>query len=421
MPQVTSRNRFFLAALAVLLVLATLPLAAQQRVDLSRLVVVGDSLSAGYQNGSLLETQQVNGYANLVAKQTGVPLFLPLIKDPGVPPVLQLVSVNPLVILPSTDPIPSMPRVDPLQQATDLAVPGANVSDALNKVPFAATTDDYVMTNLVLGFPGALAMPPVLKTQVQWAQALQPTTIILWIGNNDALGAAISGNDNFTPVPEFADSYGKVVDALASTKATLVIANIPDVTSIPFLFSVPKLAALFGVPEAVIMFRLGLQPGDYVTLDFLSDAATIVQTGTGALPDNAVLTATEAANVSAAVDAYNLIIKSEAQRVGAALVDIHELFADIGQRGYVVNGQRLNTGFLGGIFSLDGIHPTNTGYAVVANEFIKTMNRTFDVDIPPVAVAKIAKTDPLILPGVGHPAKAFRKGSLDPMHKVLTH
>ena len=39
---------------------------AGDRLDLSRLVVVGDSLSAGYQNGSLLDSQQVNGYASVV-------------------------------------------------------------------------------------------------------------------------------------------------------------------------------------------------------------------------------------------------------------------------------------------------------------------------------------------------------------------
>jgi len=48
-----------------------------QKADLSRLVVVGDSLSAGFQNGSLLDSQQVHGYANLVAQQAGANLRLP--------------------------------------------------------------------------------------------------------------------------------------------------------------------------------------------------------------------------------------------------------------------------------------------------------------------------------------------------------
>src|ERR1035437_1877130 len=61
-------------------------------------------------------------------------------------------------------------------------------------------------------------------------------------------------------------------------------------------------------------------------------------------------------------------------------------------------GQRLTTGFMGGLFSLDGIHPTNTGYAIIANEFIKTMNRSLLAGIPPVSVEQVNKTDPLIFP-----------------------
>src|ERR1039458_9570765 len=58
-------------------------------------VVIGDSLSAGFQNGSLLDSQQPNGWASLVAKQANFSLALPLIFSPGVPAVLQLVSLGP--------------------------------------------------------------------------------------------------------------------------------------------------------------------------------------------------------------------------------------------------------------------------------------------------------------------------------------
>src|SRR6266545_2943999 len=48
------------------------------------------------------------------------------------------------------------------------------------------------MTDLVLGLPGLLG--GVLRSQVEWAEALAPTTIIVWIGNNDALNAAIASD-----------------------------------------------------------------------------------------------------------------------------------------------------------------------------------------------------------------------------------
>src|SRR5260370_11346597 len=82
--------------LLIALVALALPTQAQKRADLTRLVVVGDSLSAGFQNGSLLDSQQVHGYAKLLAKQarTNLP-FLPLISFPGVPNVLELISPGP--------------------------------------------------------------------------------------------------------------------------------------------------------------------------------------------------------------------------------------------------------------------------------------------------------------------------------------
>lgn len=421
----SSTARKFASAAVVmtlLLLVAWLPAAAEHRADLSRLVVVGDSLSAGFQSGSLLHTQQVHGYAKLIARQAHVPLVLPLIADPGVPPVLQLISVNPLLIAPSIQPIPPMPRLNPTKQATDLAVPGANVSDVLNKVPTGSSAPQDVLTNLVLGFPGLLETPPAAMTQVEWAQTLKPTTIILWIGNNDALGAATNGSDAVTPVADFAFSYAKIMDELATTNATLIIANIPDVTAIPFFVPLDTVAAELGVPVSLLTSFFGLQEGDFVTLDNVALVAERLKTNTpGPLPDDAVLTKAEAAVVSAAIDQYNAIIASEAKRVGATLVDIHALFVKTKARGYVVDHRKLTTDFLGGIFSLDGIHPTNTGYAVVANEFIKDMNRKLGLHIPLVDVDRVAEKDPLILPPIAHPPSGVKKGSLRPMLKMMHH
>ena len=63
--------------------------------NFSNTVFLGDSLTAGYQSGSLLDTQQVNGWAPVVAKQAGFSIVQPLIAYPGAPNVLQLVSVGP--------------------------------------------------------------------------------------------------------------------------------------------------------------------------------------------------------------------------------------------------------------------------------------------------------------------------------------
>jgi hypothetical protein len=43
----------------------------------------------------------------------------------------------------------------------------------------------------------------------------------------------------------------------------------------------------------------------------------------------------------------------------------------------------------GGLFSLDGVHPSSQGYAIVANEFIEVINEKFSAEIPLVNVASV--------------------------------
>jgi lysophospholipase L1-like esterase len=80
--------------------------------------------------------------------------------------------------------------------------------------------------------------------------------------------------------------------------------------------------------------------------------------------------AAEVAAIQEAVAAFNVVIETHAAAQGAAVVDVNAVLQTARARGIVVGGQRLTTAFLGGLFSLDGVHPTNTGYAILANEFI---------------------------------------------------
>src|SRR5262252_4889040 len=213
-------NLAFFRFLLLSVVLATAPAWAQRKADLSRLVVVGDSLSAGYQNGSLLDTQQVHGYAKVLADQAHTNLALPLIAPPGIPNVLVLESAGPPPVIARAPGI-STGRDDFTVQATNLAVPGQTVADALGLRPDFPIDS---LTDLVLGFPGLLG--GVSRSQVEWAEALAPTTIVMWLGNNDSLGAALAADSSLlTPVADFELAYTQVIDRLAATGATLVVAN----------------------------------------------------------------------------------------------------------------------------------------------------------------------------------------------------
>jgi phospholipase/lecithinase/hemolysin len=255
---------------------------------------------------------------------------------------------------------------------------------------------------------------------------LQPTTIIVWVGPNDTLGAALEADASLvTPDAVFAAAYTELVRRLSATGATLVLANIPDVSVIPYLTSAEDVAAQVNVPLPVLGPVLGIGPGDFVTPSALpSIVAILTGAQAGPLSDNVVLTAQEVATIRAATARFNAFIAARAEACGAALVDTHGFLNSLKDRGLVVRGQRLTTDFLGGIFSLDGFHPTNTGAAATANEFIRELNTHFAAGIPPVNVVQIAGQDPLVLPGVGHPATALTgvdEGTVRSLRAMLHH
>ena len=81
-------------------------------------------------------------------------------------------------------------------------------------------------------------------------------------------------------------------------------------------------------------------------------------------------------------------------------MDIHSLANRLRSQGVEANGKHLTTAFLGGLFSLDGVHPTNTGYAIIANGFITNLNQTRGTSIPLVDIDAVASSDPLIFANV---------------------
>lgn len=364
-----------------------------------KVVFIGDSLTSGFQNGSLLDTQQPNGYADLIAVQAGFGITLPLIASPGVPAVLELVSVGPPAVVKQADGV-STGRTNGGAQPTDLAVPGHKIHDLLNYAPPAiATAGEDLITQLVLGLPLGNNKP-----QVAEAVSLKPTTIFLWAGSDDALPADQTGMpSSMTPLSSFTTDFTQIMTTLKATGANLIVANIPDVTAVPYMTPaatiVSEVAAATHLSTTAVSAGLGLNNGDLVNAQGLTDSEaeekTVTSGGTlTALPDGDVLTAAEIATVQNTINSYNQVIQQQATAAGATLVDIHSYLATL-QAGISINGTTATTAFLGGLFSLDGLHPTNTGYALIANQFITALNSKFSLSIAPVNVSSVAAADPL--------------------------
>lgn len=93
-----------------------------------------------------------------------------------------------------------------------------------------------------------------------------------------------------------------------------------------------------------------------------------------------ILDQDEIVNVKTVISQYNNIIKTAAEAKGFGYVDAAAFFnnilaAYVTSGAYVVDGIKFTPVFVtGSLFSLDGVHPTNQAYGLIANEFIKVIN-----------------------------------------------
>jgi lysophospholipase L1-like esterase len=392
---------------AVVLLLAVLTagssLAQRGSADFTRYVAIGDSLTAGYADNSLIDVHQRWSYPAVIARQARAGSFeQPLISDPGIPGELVLQSLSPVTLVNKPgngNPLNlNLPR-----PYNNLGIPGARVADILTRTGAEPAAGNPYYQIILRGQGTAVAQ----------ALALQPTFISVWIGNNDVLGAVTAGTPAaLTPLADFQRDYARVLDTLiaGAPNAGIITANIPDVTAIAFANTVAPVmvnpATNQPVPgpggQPIFLYadlgggNLGqLPPGSLVTLG----ATSFLATGYGIppalapnfpnlpnagrpLPDAVVLTPTELATIRQRHQEVNAAIAAAASQRNIPVVDIAAMLNEFrGGRNYA--GVTLSLAFLtGGIFSYDGVHPTDIGYTLVANEFIKRINAAWGARIP---------------------------------------
>ncbi len=380
--------------------------------DFTTVVAIGNSLTAGFQDGYWIGSKAVNSYPAMIARQMGKTVgtdagsdfVYPNIADPGVGTKLTLqgfdANGSPILGRSSVLSLPS--NITYGAPFNNLAVPGALSVDALQATNQATSAGNNQLFEMVLR--NGLS-PAISGTQLQQAISLNPTFVILWIGNNDVLGAATSGNTtpglptsqaNFQQI--FTGIMGGLKTALPNVKG--VVANIPDVTSIPYVTTVPYMVPVPGVGNVALVIQKGdgsigqataadriLLPASAVIGDVSGTYGPAgVPVGLNAaapLPNSLVLDAAEIDVINAAVAGYNTIIANLAEQFDFALVDANTILDEATATGLEIGGITYTTEFItGGIFSLDGVHPNTLGYSIVANSFIEAINAKYGSEVP---------------------------------------
>ena len=325
------------------------PLAAPalaQQSALSNYVALGDSLTAGVVNGSLVETHQRNSYPALIARQAGLSMFAqPTVTEPGAPPELQLVSLLPsTVITPKATTAGTPNNVALPRPYNNLAVPTANTPDYVTRVTDGGGPFDLVLRGL--------------GTAVAQGVALRANLYTLWIGNNDVLSAVVRGTavdgTTLTPAANFRSAYDQIVTAVRSTGGALIVATIPDVTAIPFATTIPPFVInpatrqpvlVGGNPVALLGPNGPLPPGALVTLG----ASSLLAQGVGIptsvggngqpLPGEVILDQNEVAVIQERVRVNNQAIRDIASANGATVLDLNAIFTELHGRRWPERGR----------------------------------------------------------------------------------
>ena len=425
-----------------------------------KLVAIGDSSTMGIQDAGLRIDFQLHTYPRLVAQQLeiGDDFQQPLVHPPGigVPPFEEPLRLENGKIIPTYltqtnflyifNLITGRLANPYLERPYDnLAVNGARLHDIRFTTGSSnAVSPDNFFFDIVLRNLKVSSYPYFDNTTVlEQAVSLDPTIVLLWIGNNDILGALLGGGneEDITEAWRFAEEFQALLQILtAETRADIFMANIPGyipygfaldsifVGGTPMVFdpatlepidfsaavsSSPPLnlpllieesdtihvllgAALVygeegtGIPEVQDLMD---QPYNFTMQDAqdLFDAMTtwgLATSGNDAgqpLTGAHTITTDEEQALEEAVDTFNGIISDLALQFDITLVDLHRLFdpdepgAFGGYSGEFVLHERSNT-----VFSLDGVHINNLGHAVVANTFIDAVNGRLSLNLQKV-------------------------------------
>lgn len=369
----------------------------------ARYVSLGNSITAGYQSGGINDSTQLQAYPVLLAAKAGAYFNAPLLNRPGCPPPY----TGPLGITgrvgggtASTCALRAAPGVfGPIQ---NLAVPGATVGSTFNNAQAS-----NALTTFILGG----------KTQVQAMIDAQPSLVSAWIGNNDALNAGLEGDTTrLTSAALFAarvDSLATGIQQAHPMDAVLI--GVVDPAVVPLLqpgafFFLAYADALskgqpspFGRPV-----NANCAPGSPLATNLVSLAIAGAPAAVAEVncADGAplVLNATERQVVSARVVAFNAAIKQRADQNGWIYVDPNQILgAFLGDPARIRKCQGLaaattpaqlatavnNTcpsfspavGF-GTLFSFDGVHPSASAHAVVANSLAAALNAKHGLTLP---------------------------------------
>ncbi len=373
-----------------------------------RYVAIGTSVSMGWASEGVIASSQGMAWPLQLARRAGREMSAPYIGFPGCRSPFRAPLITFERISKESVGIPA-PQLGCAPLAPSAQVPAANTAmnaaraaDALRTTP--ENTADLGNKQLY-----ARVLPPN-TTQVMAMERQNPKFVSVELGANEVLGGTqgrFVPGENVVPLPFFAADYDVILDRVARTvnSGALLMGLIDDVADFPAFRTGHELwmnSAEFQTFGVLIQPDCEESPNlIFVPTRVPTAIATANQTKqpflfscTASTDPTAVdytLTPAEAAKVNALLAQIDGYIRLQAERRGWAYARLNALYGKPGLKGPFSVGE-LMTSFqpYGPYMSLDGVHPSAEGQAILADAAATAINARYRLGLPVGFSARIA-------------------------------
>jgi hypothetical protein len=382
-------------------------------------IAIGSSLTAGYRDRGLTRESQLTAYPNLIAHQMGLVNFKS--------PFFDVAEANGSggLVFDGTADMPSWKQVtnqtalksnSPMLMSKYSGGDFQNISSPfLGKDGFGtAFTTDFQNTK-AYPFVERLIKPSdiVPSKFVQGASIMTSMYDGMFKKQKMDIYSVEFGFDNYINYIMtqrnlnfegfMLGSYGATFDVKGNVIGKPIWLLMPSqILRLPYFqfFTYDKLTKMLGVNEIMI----GTGNDDFTEkadkncvflptqriLDAIKNKSSL-----GVVPDVEVMDALECqgARTSKGLYVYNGIIETAAKEKNIPLVDLPAVYEKVLNGQYISeDGFKIDPSFpKGNFFSQDGIYPSAIGQAVIANEVIKVMNKSYNSKIPLINITEFAR------------------------------
>jgi hypothetical protein len=362
----------------------------------ARYVALGTSVSMGVQSAGIFAAGQRAAWPAQLAARAGAPFALPLVQDPGCgPPLLPPLAADIVLLgafsafaggsaLLSGDAALCMPLRSGVTLPTgNLAVAGAKARSALSTTP-----EQALLGGAWNGAVYSRVLPPG-HTQVTAMLAQRPTFVSVELAANEVLPASAGRVSAMTPFEQWQPAYDSILAAVRSTGARAVLVGVP--VSAGNFPSIRKARELFNEWASLAPLGVGVSlncyfssnyvfvPGYLLTLLSRTPVTATCADVPGAV--DYVISPAEMKAINGRMAQMNAHIQARAAQYGYAYFSLSALY-DLPKSRFRVLDVLFASSPFGPNISLDGVHPSAAGQAILASAAAQAINARYGLAIP---------------------------------------